>query len=252
MKERTLLLCIAYPEISKKYEIKFCMAGITENGEFRRIYPVPANIYRRMDFHKRWWIEYELLGQGDHRKESKKINPRSIRIGEEVSYDEVREILEEKVSTIEELNEMKEKDDTSIGIIKPIVKDFQIREEQSRAEQKKQIEKQKTIYGRRLPIRIIPHWLGYEFKCDDNCNGHRILCEDIEVGQLYWNCLKQYEYMRNVETKMRQKLVSWMQETRDLYFMLGTHFRWGTWLIISILYPPKMDKKKNLTLEEFL
>jgi len=41
MKERLLLLCMTYPTESRKYGSSVCMAGITDEGEFRRIYPVP-------------------------------------------------------------------------------------------------------------------------------------------------------------------------------------------------------------------
>lgn len=252
MKERALLLCIAYPEISTKYEIKYCMAGVTEEGEFRRIYPVPLRIYKRKDFHKRRWLEYEVISKGDRRKESMKINPKGIQIGDEMAYDDVRDILESKATTLEELQDAQKKDNTSIGIVKPLVDDFSLREDPDRIKQKLRVEAQRTLFGRRLPIRIIPHWSGYSFRCSEDCSGHKILCEDIEVGMLYWNCLKRYREIDEVESKMREKLVSWMREKRDLYFMLGTHFRWGTWLIISILYPPKKSKRRILTLEDFL
>lgn len=39
MKERLLVLAKAAPEASKKYEELICVAGITEKGEWRRIYP---------------------------------------------------------------------------------------------------------------------------------------------------------------------------------------------------------------------
>ena len=95
------------------------MAGLTENGEFRRIYPVPVNIYRKKDFHKRTWIEYEIVGKGDGRKESLKINPKSIKIIDQASYIVVRNILEEKKSTLEALIKAQKEDNTSLGIIKP-------------------------------------------------------------------------------------------------------------------------------------
>ncbi len=28
-------------------------------------------------------------------------------------------------------------------------------------------------------------------------------------------------------------------KTRDLYFFMGTHFRYGTWIIIGLFYPQK-------------
>ncbi|KAA0015250.1 MAG: hypothetical protein FE041_00375 [Thermoplasmata archaeon] len=75
------------------------------------------------------------------------------------------------------------------------------------------------------------------------------MCEDIEVGMLYWRVFKKYENNEYLfKKKMKEKLVKWMEEKRDLYFMMGTHYRWGSWLIISILYPPK---RKAERLEKF-
>ena len=40
-----LVLAKAYPIISRKYEHLVCIAGITEAGEWRRIYPVPWDVF---------------------------------------------------------------------------------------------------------------------------------------------------------------------------------------------------------------
>ncbi|MDE1768833.1 MAG: hypothetical protein KGH67_04430 [Candidatus Micrarchaeota archaeon] len=45
MKEKLLVLAKAAPEISSKYEHLVCVAGITESGEWRRIYPIPWKIF---------------------------------------------------------------------------------------------------------------------------------------------------------------------------------------------------------------
>jgi len=60
-KEKLLVLAKAYPIISKKYETLLCIAGITEEKEWRRIYPVPMEDYIKVGkFQKRRWIELEV------------------------------------------------------------------------------------------------------------------------------------------------------------------------------------------------
>lgn len=53
MKEDLLLLCMAYPEISKKYGASVCMAGATREGELRRIYPIPFEKFLRFGLRNR-------------------------------------------------------------------------------------------------------------------------------------------------------------------------------------------------------
>lgn len=59
MKERLLVLAKAVPEISSKYEHLVCIAGITEAGKWRRIYPIPWKIFWKSssrNFKKKYWI----------------------------------------------------------------------------------------------------------------------------------------------------------------------------------------------------
>lgn len=41
-----------------------------------------------------------------------------------------------------------------------------------------------------------------------------------------------------IRDKIHQRLFSFMK-TRDLHFFMGTCFRFPTWLIIGLFYPPK-------------
>ena len=45
-KKRVLLTVKAYPEKSKKYGACVCTAGITDNGDFIRLYPIPFETFR--------------------------------------------------------------------------------------------------------------------------------------------------------------------------------------------------------------
>lgn len=249
-RERCLLLCMAYPEVSKKYGVTVCMAGITEGGEYRRIYPVPWDNYMETDYSKRYWIEYDILEKGDYRKESYKIKPETVEIGKEVGYEEVRTRLENRTTTIPELDEKKESEDASIGIIKPNIQGFHIKEDERRQKKADEYNQQQTLTGNGNPIYYIPYLTKYQFDCGPGCTtAHDIMCEDIEIGNLYRKLRNKYGDMDIVETKLRERFVDWMVENRDLYFMMGTHHRFKNWLIISVLYPPA---RKDQSLGQFI
>jgi len=85
MIERLLVLAKAAPEVSSKYEHLICVAGITDKGEWRRIYPIPWKIFWSMsgqNFKKKSWIQYELESDkpSDFRPESRKIKFETIRV----------------------------------------------------------------------------------------------------------------------------------------------------------------------------
>lgn len=43
--ESTLVLAKAYPVVSSKYEELVCVAGITSTGQWRRLYPIPWEVF---------------------------------------------------------------------------------------------------------------------------------------------------------------------------------------------------------------
>lgn len=243
MRERLLLLAMAYPEKSEKYGHTVCLAGINDEGELRRAYPVPYHIWRDNQFHKRMYIDYEIRGKGDYRKESMKINYETISfLDEEARYDQIRNICQENVKTFEELWEDWKKDRTSLGIIKPNLTGFKM-------DNKEIIHDPTTMLfpGYKAPEQL-EHRIRYKFQCNlDNCRGHFCSTVDTEAGQLYRN-LKKDNSIEETESKMRSKLFDWMN-TRDLYFMVGTIFQHPNhWTIISLLYPEKIQEH---TLSEY-
>jgi len=242
--ERCLLLCVACPENSKKYGAVVCMAGLTIDGEFRRIYPIPLGVYSEKNLEKRRWIEYEVQEKGDYRKESYKIDPDSIVVGEKEKYDSVREIIDKRITTISKLNERQENnEEVSLGIIKPTdVDSFSLDESE---------ERRKLSKSYNNGVKVMPYHARYSFTCGGSCpdgclssqDYHNIMCEDIEVGNSYWNWKENYENESVLEDKLEERFAKWMFEERDLYFMVGTHYQWKSWLVVSVLYPPKVDNR---------
>ncbi len=248
-----LVLCQAYPTISTKYELLICMAGITEEGSLRRIYPVPFVNWQKTPISKRSWIEYEMKDDrsSDGRKESRKIIPSTLSVQEEVSYEGMREMILDNLSNLEDLKE----EGDSLGIIKPTITDLDFEWKEARQKKSDIISKQCTLEGGRLDFYYPPELIKYKFKCggSEECPGHNIMCEDWEAILLYKKMCAKGPTEEIAHEKVKSKLFDWMIKERDLYFMMGTDARFGKWLIISLLYPrlPSPMSGHLMTLDDY-
>ncbi len=78
--ERTLILVKAVPRPSKTYQETVCCAGVTEAGEWRRLFPVRFRQLAEGKQFRRWqWIDYRWQRpRDDRRKESRRVEEDSI------------------------------------------------------------------------------------------------------------------------------------------------------------------------------
>ena len=251
IKEKLLVLAKAAPVVSKKYKELICIAGITKDGAWRRIYPIPWECFWRNSktyFKKKSWIEYSLreTESSDHRPESRKINTSSISSLHEENYKTIKKILDKNLTTLEELKEKGHRE-VSLGVIKPIITDF-IEEKSNTFGKLKERGKQLTIFGKSI-IRIDPaeKRFSYVFKCGNpKCKGHKMMCEDWELAELYRHCrdyrkIGKYKDDKEVFEKIKLKMLDFMIKKSEIYFIVGTHYRFNTFIIVGIIYPKKGD-----------
>ena len=88
-KERILILCKTYPSPSAKYTETSCVAGMTEAGQFIRLYPVPFRMVSDERQFKKWqWITARVgRSNDDRRHESHRIFVDTIELGEVISSE---------------------------------------------------------------------------------------------------------------------------------------------------------------------
>jgi hypothetical protein len=235
----------------KQIEVS-CTAGITDDGKWIRLYPIP---YRWLDNDKRFrkyqCIEAKIIkSQSDIRPESYKVDINSINI------------LSEPISTSNNWKDRKasifplmahslcflqgERDRTgepTLGFFKPkrlnklLIKP---------AETPKWTDdelvrlKQTSMFGN-SPIKDLgklPYEFSYNFECDEpNCVGHTLSCNDWEVGAAYWKWFNRYGIQW--ETKFRETFETKMINN-DTHLFVGTiHGHPNRWVIIGLFYPPK-------------
>lgn len=267
-KEKLLVLAKAMPELSTKYAHTICVAGITESGDWRRIYPIPWEKFRRdsgTNFPKKSWIEYELLSdkQSDHRPESRKIDYDTIRILGPEKFSLIESMLKERLTTVEALME-KGITVNSLGVVDPLqVYDF-CPTENEHYEELVTRKAQKDLLGNDVVKIDIPEYK-YRYIVKDDSIGirHEMLCEDWEVGELYRRCqmyckLGKYKDVNEVHEKVKYKMYDEMFGVIDskqnhrsghVKFIVGSHSRFPTYMVVGVIYPKKADvEPKQMTL----
>ena len=184
-KKKILILVKAYPERSKKYGSSICTAGITEDNQWIRIYPIKFDYFiKKLKIKKFTWIEAEVQKAKEKlmRKESHNVKLNTIKIIDDSlanlsgSSSKKKEIWEKRRRTIrnmlnDSINELKQKwqeDRTSLGIIQPNLIDFSFRKDLGEIKIEKEKIPQKTLNGKKIYVADkIEHIISYKFKCND-------------------------------------------------------------------------------------
>jgi hypothetical protein len=257
-KLKVLITVKTYPIPSKKYDELVCTAGVTESGEFIRLYPINfRDLPYTQQYRKYQWIEVlaEKHQGRDVRKESYRPDCDSIKIlGEPIPSnpsnwaERAKYALARKSRSMEDLYEQQTVDRTSLGIFKPKkVNDLVISPDDASwspkflhaLQQYRLFEyRQKTL----LPPRKVPFRFHYCFECDDpGCTrNHRMMIEDWEVGARFWRMVDQYgkSHCEAAEEVRDHFLNNICGSDKDTHFYVGTILAHPkTWVVIGVFYP---------------
>ena len=266
-KHKVLITVTTYPLPSRSYDELVCTAGILENGQWIRIYPVPlsflADFKNKGQFNgvKYTWIELDLKKRADDfRPESH--SPQNYDFKDLVIYDKIdtkgnwlkrKEFCLKNVYTnmVELIEASKEPKNISLATFKPKeIKRFEYEaDEREWKNEWLELRKQKDLFVEdKNPEDVIPK-LPYKFYyvfTDETGKERRLMIEDWEIGALYWNCLRAAEGNEaEALKKVRQKYEDEFLKEKDIYFFLGTTREWhmrrakNPFVIIGVFYPKK-------------
>ncbi len=258
--ERILILAKTYPSPSAQYVETSCVAGISEDGSMRRLYPVPFRMIEEGQQFKKWqWIDVRVeKANKDHRAESHKLYVDTITCGDVIGTKKgwgARWEWLDKIpafDSFEAIDAARLSDGLSIALVRPKrllgleitkarnqdwteeEKEKLMREQMqgdlfSEAEAKRQVKE----------LRKVPFDFYYRYVCDtpegEKEQKHKIV--DWEAGALFWNCRRDHGV--GWEAPFRAKLEGQLGG-KDLMFLMGNQHRFqDQWLIISLIYPPK-------------
>lgn len=259
-KEDILILCKTYPSPSGRHIETSCVAGVNQNGNLIRLFPVPFRLIDGSIQFKKWqWINARIeKAPRDHRTESHKIYVDTIQsLGQPLPTTNLwqarRKVIDKLpiFKTFSDLEIARASDGVTLGLlspsrmlgldITPCSNPDWTPEERAKLLQSQQqgglfdSSDEKAI----TTLRKLPFDFHYRYECEGNAGieTHRHKIADWEAGALYWNCRKQDS--AHWEELFRRQLESKIPEC-DLMFLMGTIHRFpDQWLIVSLIYPPK-------------
>lgn len=265
--DRILILAKTYPSPSAKYVETSCVAGISEDGRLRRLYPVPFRLIEEGKQFKKWqWISARIRKSTDDRRpESHRIYVDTIECDPQPlptkNHWEARWPWIDRIATFSDFSAVEQKRlDTgaSLALLRPVrIVNLEIRPARNpdwTAEEKDKLlreQMQGNLFveaeaeAEIRSLRKIPFDFYYNYVCESATGEteykHKIV--DWEAGQLYWNCVSGHG--KDWEQPFRAKLEDDLAG-KDLMFLMGNIHRFqDQWLIVSLIYPPKQRPVPN-------
>jgi len=259
--KKILITVTTYPLPSRSYDELVCTAGILEDGTWIRIYPVPLSFLKQVKketgFKKYTWIELDVKKRtDDFRPESHSPNNYDIKIINTLDtnnfWQERKFFCLKNIYTNRDklINDSKAPKNLSLATFKPTkITGFEI-EDDSREWKNEWLElrKQTNLFmeidsSPEKIIRKAPYKFYYLFE-DDEGNSSRLMIEDWEIFELYWNCLSEAHNDEKIALeKVKNKYFDTFSKEHEIHFFLGTTMQWhrrrsnNPFVIIGVFYP---------------
>lgn len=263
MRKKILIVAKTYPTRSKKYIELVCTAGVDEEGNWYRIYPIPTKTLKEYEgLQKYTWIDAEIAKDlSDNRPESYKINISSVTLLDTVSRDkqwQYRKDIVLKLQVYENLEKIiifaNKENALSLCLFKPskfLNVYFETKETEAFTDEEQKAYKNANLNlfehnnNCEVEFRAMP-LLPYSIKLlfeDNDGQKSKMNILDWEINQLYWSLKKSKKSDKEIKDGIKEKIF-WMINNRDLYLYLGTMKQMHGWTsnpftIIGLFYPPK-------------
>lgn len=261
--QRVLILCKTYPSPSATYSETSCVAGVTEKGEFVRLFPVPFRLIADEQQFRKWqWVTALVeKARDDHRTESHRIfvdkitcDDAPLPAGKEGWPHRMALLRNVPVHTdFAAVERSRLQSGATLALLKPHrILDLEVKAtknpdwtEDERAKLT-QMQRQTSLFSdeenqRQVALlEKIPFDFYYRYECvvDGNPVTYRHKLVDWELGALYRRLRKQHG-AAGWEKPFREKYEKELP-SRDLMLLLGTIHRFpDQWLAISVICPPR-------------
>jgi hypothetical protein len=258
---RILILCKTYPSPSGKHVETSCVAGMEEGGRLIRLFPIPFRLIDDQKQFKKWqWVKAQIgKARNDHRPESHKVFFDTIVCdGDPLPTSRNWQARREQLAKMPvfddfaSLDAARASNGTTLGIIRPSqVLGLDITPAKNpdwTEEEKKKLVRQERQGGlfdeadakRIATLKKVPFDFHCRYVCGSGAAAHeyRHKIGDWEAGALYMTCRSRYG--DRWESPFRNKIEKELPAA-DLMFLMGTIHRFpDQWLIVSLIYPPKL------------
>ena len=261
--QRILILCKTYPSPSSRYTETSCVAGMTESGQLIRLFPVPFRMVSDEQQFKKWqWISARVVhAHDDHRPESHRVFVDTIDCSEPplptAHAWAARRAEIDKLRVFDDFDALEQariSGGVTLGVVRPS-KIKQLRITPVAAPDWTENEKAKLLQEQNQDalfdnaeekkalklLKKLPFDFHYAYECTSGevtkTYIHKLV--DWEAGALYWNIHRTPDWQAGFRQKFEADLPK-----QDLMFLMGTIHRFpNQWLIVSVLYPPRITQQ---------
>jgi hypothetical protein len=244
-KEEIAVLVRSTPEKSKKdgNGHPVGVTGINKDGELLRLYPFGFRYGEGLvDFRKNDLLEVTVTKpEHDIRWESRKVLS-YVNLQSPLKEREIKELVLPLVKSVERLNT----EGVSLGVVKPEILDIEIKVNSIETYDRQQYFNLMGDFLEKGERAGMPVEVRYIFRCEgeEACRGHKMILLDWEFNETIRNIIRDEQEPAGVERKIRENFFNLMQE-KELYFIMGTHFTYGTWMITGIFCPEKNGRNQS-------
>ncbi len=246
----------AYPNPSSKYHETVCIAAVTREEGWIRLYPVQfRSMPREQQFAKYQVIQLRMKKHDkDSRPESYRPDEHSIEIRDTLSTSNdghwgrrkawIEPTLSPSICFIQREQKRSRK---SLGAFKPYkITDLDIEDADPEWAAKKQcFMRQMLLFDRQTSkLEKIPFTFKYRYVCqEEGCKGHTQSIIDWEIMELYRNVRRSANSTVEVKDKIRQKYLDELcSAKRETSLFVGNHSLYPTtFMILGVFWPPKLQ-----------
>jgi hypothetical protein len=244
LSSRVIILVKALPQPSKTYGETVCCAGVTENGEWKRLFPVRFRHLQGEKSFKRWdWVSFKFRSPTkDNRKESCHLYEDSIIVDGTLKKQERngllnRLLVDSAISAAER--------GQSLALIRPTNTVFRYKRKpealvEKERERFRRAARQTSMLDKELDA-MEPSPFRFNFQFQDQSGQHNYTCADWETHAMYFHGRREMG---------EEKCLEWMNQTfNEKYPRQGMAFSIGniasrpqTWQLLGVL---RMDHVKQ-------
>jgi hypothetical protein len=243
-----IILVKASPQVGKKHGETVCCAGVNDNREWVRLYPVTfrtldqARQFRRWDRIRFRWQK----PKDDPRPESLRVDHQSIEIIGELKQKERLNFLQQlEVTSIEKVKA----EGKTLALLRPRNLKFLVEKKSDGdfAEEKKKFAEfaaQADLFNSTplIPYDPCPYVFKYSYTTDD-CEREGT-CQDWETDATFYNWSRHYGEQKALE--YMQRVFGLEYPSKGMVFAMGTHSLYpDTWLINGIV---RLDEIRQMSL----
>ncbi len=240
-RERILITVRTYPTPSASHIETVCTGGINDNGEWRRLYPLPLRyLEESRQFRTYDIIEIDLTAGKDKRPETRRPDSRSLKIiGACTTWSSRHQWVGPTIAP--SLRLLKESGRSLAPVKVNRILDMNIKagKKEWSSEQLRKLE-QAMLFESNKPLEKIPYEFRFTWQ-DDEEDTHDSIIIDWEICQTWrkWRHL----YPDDVLERIRDQ---WLNHVCDgeneIAFFMGNQRRFqDTFMICGIYHPPKKE-----------